>query len=302
MSWFWFALAAPAIWAAVNHIDKYIVTKYFTGKGIGSLVIFTGLSGFIIAVAILLFNFTSVALSPLPAILIVVNGAILVASFIPYLYVIETEEASWASTLFQMIPVFGYFLGLIFLQEYLSFTQIAGSLLIITGAITISLDLSQKVNLKLRQFLLMALSSFMIAVNGLIFKVVALNQNFWGTAFWEYMGGFIFVVILFAGIPLYRRQFIATIEKSRSMVIGIGIFSELMNVAAKLLANFASLIAPLTLVWVVNSFQPLIVLIYAIILTIFIPDWGKENISMKSLTQKLIAIAVMFLGSYILFK
>ncbi|MDO8668935.1 MAG: EamA family transporter [Candidatus Buchananbacteria bacterium] len=302
MSWFWLALAAPILWGAVNHIDKYIISKYFTGKGVGSLVIFTGLSGFIISFLILVFNFSSIFLSPVTALVIAINGAILVAAFIPYLYALEKEEASWVSPLYQLIPVFGYFLGMIFLKEYLSLNQIIGSILIIVGAFALSLNITSKLQFKIRPFLLMVLSSFMIAVNALIFKIIALQENFWGTAFWEYLGGFIFAIFLFTSVSLYHKQFLATIEKSQGLVLSLNIFSELMNIVAKLLAGFASLLAPLALVWVVNGFQPVIVLIYGIILTLFIPKWGKENLDRKFLTQKIVAILITFLGAYILFS
>jgi len=302
MNWFWIALAAPAIWAAVNHIDKFIISKYFSGKGVGSLVIFTGLSGFIISFLIFIFDFSAVKIAPAAALIICLNGAILVAAFIPYLYALEKEEASWVSPLYQLIPVFGYFLAMIFLKEYLSFRQIMGSVLVIGGAMAISLDLSARLKFKLKPFLLMVLSSFMIAVNGLIFKVIALEQNFWGTAFWEYIGGLLFALILFFGIPLYRRQFLATVRKNKAVVLSLNLSSELLNIAAKLLANFASLLAPLALVWVVNGFQPLFVLAYGILLTRFLPQWGRENISWKYLFQKILAIVIMLFGAYALFS
>jgi drug/metabolite transporter (DMT)-like permease len=302
MSWFWIALAAPALWAAVNHIDKYIITKYFTGKGIGSLVIFTGLSGFLISILILIFSYSSIIFPVLAILAIVINGAILVASFIPYLYALETEEASWVSPLWQLIPVFGFVLGMIFLHEYLSTKQIIGSALVVLGAVAISLNLTEKFKFKTKPFLFMVLSSFMIAINGLVFKMVALQENFWGTAFWEYLGGFIFSVFLFTCLPLYRRQFLATIAKSRSLVVSLNLASELLNIAAKLLANFASLLAPLALIWVVNGVQPVIVLFYGIILTLFIPQWGKENLERKFLAQKIIAILIIFAGVFVLFK
>ena len=302
MTWFWIALAAPAVWGAINYVDKYIVTNYFSGKGVGSLVIFTSLSGAIMAVLILLFNSSSISLSAISAIIIAINGALLVASFIPYLHALEKEEASVISTLFQLTPVFGYFLGLMFLNEHLSLFQIIGSLLIIGGAVTISLNLSKKIQFKLKPFLFMALSSFMIAVNSLVFKLVALQENFWGTAFWEYVGGFAFGAFLFFGIKLYRQQFVATIKVSRNKVLGLNLVSEFMNITAKLLANFAALLAPLALVLAVNGFQPMIVFIYGLILTLFIPKWGKEKISRGILVQKFAAIIIIFVGTYFLFK
>jgi drug/metabolite transporter (DMT)-like permease len=302
MNWFTIALIGPALWALVNHIDKYIISRYFTGRGVGSLVLFTSLSGLIISIFILVLGYNQIFTTPLSVIIIGVNGAILVAAFIPYLYALENEEASWASSIYQLIPVFGYVLALVFLKESLTTMQIFASLLVVIGAIAISLDLSKKIRLKAKPFLLMVLSSFMIAVNALVFKIIALDQTFWGTAFWEYIGGAIFGLLLFTLIPMYRRQFIATINKARTSVLTVNLISELLNIAAKLAANFASLLAPLALVWVVNGFQPLIVFFYGVILTLFLPMFGKENLSRKVVTQKLSAMVVMLAGIYLLFR
>jgi uncharacterized membrane protein len=302
MNWFLIALIGPALWALVNHIDKYIISKYFIGRGVGSLVLFTSLSGLLVSIFILIFNFGQIFIGPLGMIIIGINGALLVAAFIPYLHALENEEASWAASLYQLIPVFGYILGLIFLQERLTVFQIFASLLVIIGAILISLDLSQKIKFKAKPFFLMILSAFMIAVNALVFKIVALDENFWGTAFWEYVGGGIFGLLLFSLIPLYRIQFIATIQRGKKAVLTINLVSELLNIAAKLAVNFASLLAPLVIVWVVNGLQPLIVFVYGIILTVFFPSLGKENINGKIIAQKIFAILIMFIGIYLLFK
>jgi drug/metabolite transporter (DMT)-like permease len=302
MSWFFIALIAPALWAAVNHIDKFVVNKYFTGRGIGSLVIFTGLTGFIISILIFIFNRESINLPFNSALVIAINGALLVASFIPYMYALEKEEASWVSALYQTIPVFGYILGLVFLRENLGLMQIFASIIILIGAVIISLDWSDKIIFKWYPFLLMLLSSFMIAINSLIFKIIALEQSFWGTAFWEYIGGSIFGLGLFLFIKIYRQQFIATIRKNRVAVFSLNISSELLNIAAKLLANFASLLAPLALIWVINGFQPLIVFIYGLVLTVFFPWIGSEKIDKKNILQKLLAMAIIFEGAFLLFN
>ncbi len=302
MNWFLIALIGPALWALVNHIDKYIISKYFVGNGVGSLVIFTSISGFVISLFILVLDFGQIFISPFNAVLIAINGALLVASFIPYLYALEKEEASWASSLYQLIPVFGYLLGVIFLDEYLTTQQIFAALLVVIGAILISLDFSHIIKLKIKPFLLMVLSAFMIALNSVIFKVVALDSNYWGTAFWEYIGGGVFGLFLFTFIPLYRSQFIAIIKRGKKMVLGINLAAELLNIAAKLAANFASLLAPLVFVWLVNGFQPVIVFAYGIILTIFMPQFGKEDLSGKTIFQKLSAMSVMLIGIYFLFK
>ena len=302
MNWFFIALIGPILWAFVNHIDKYTISKYFTGRGVGSLVVFTGLSGLIISFFIFIFGYSQIFINPISACVIAINGAILVASFIPYLHALEKEEATWASSLYQLIPVFAYALGSVFLHEKLTDTQILASLLVISGAILISLDLSQKIKFKKQPFLLMILSAFMLAVNALIFKIIALNEAYWGTAFWEYIGGGLFCFVLLGFVPLYREQFIATIKKSKTAVITINFTSELLNIIAKLAANFASLFAPLALIWVVNGLQPMMVFVYGLIFTAFFPKFAKEDQSKKVLIQKICAMMVMFLGLYLLIK
>jgi drug/metabolite transporter (DMT)-like permease len=79
MNWFLFALIGPALWALVNHIDKYIISKYFTGRGVGSLALFTSASGLIISFFILIFGYSHLSIGTINALVIGVNGAILVA-------------------------------------------------------------------------------------------------------------------------------------------------------------------------------------------------------------------------------
>ncbi|MCR4323288.1 MAG: EamA family transporter [Candidatus Azambacteria bacterium] len=300
MNWFLIALTAPALWGLVNHLDKYIISRYFSGKGVGSLVLFTSMSGFVVAVFIVILGHDVLSFGVMSAIIIAINGVILVASFIPYLHALEKEEASTITALFQFIPVFSYFLALFFLHEGLSAQQIFASLLVITGAIIISLDLSVAIRFKVKPFLLMVLSAFMISISGLVFKMIAIKEDFWGTVFWEYMGGALFGLALFLCIGLYRRQFLATIAKGRVMVFGLNSLAEFLNIFAKLIVNFASLLAPLALIWVVNGFQPLFVFVYGIILTLFFPHIGREALGKKSIAQKAIAIIIIFIGAYFL--
>lgn len=56
MNWFFIALFAPALWSITNHIDKYLITKYFRGGGTGSLLIFSALIGFAVLPFILVIH------------------------------------------------------------------------------------------------------------------------------------------------------------------------------------------------------------------------------------------------------
>lgn len=98
----------------------------------------------------------------------------------------------------------------------------------------------------------------------------------------------------------YRQGFIKVIKKHKISVIGLNMVNEIIDVVAKMAMNFAILLAPLALVWITNGFQPLFALLYGIILTLFFPKIIKENISKKTILQKLIFIVIIIIGGYLL--
>jgi hypothetical protein len=87
--WYFYALLRPAIWALLNHLDKYLLGRFFKEDAAGPvLVVFTGFAGIIVAIAILLFGLPVFTLAPRQSFGAMVAGAFLVASYIPYMIAI----------------------------------------------------------------------------------------------------------------------------------------------------------------------------------------------------------------------
>lgn len=187
------------------------------------------------------------------------------------------------------------------MHETLTTAQILGGALIVVGAIIISFELQHEQPFKLRGDVLglMFLSSLLFAVNFLLFKIFAVHTDFWTTALWESVGfiGFGLVLLLFAGS--YRRDFVAVFVQHKKAV-GLNITNELVNIVAKITFNYVSLLTPLALAWVGVGFQPVFVLAYSVILALFFPFIAKENVFGKHLVQKILSVAVMLIGAYIL--
>lgn len=301
MNWFTIALIAPALWGIINHIDKFLISKYFKGGGVGALLVFSSLIGVLILPLIYVFHPGILSISINHAIILIINGFIYMLATIPYLYSLQKDEASVVVPIFQTIPVFSYFLGLLFLGEVLSWGQIAAAILIIFGSIVLSLDLEEKIpKIKHNVLWLMLLSSFLYALNSFVFKFIAIRADFWTTSFWEYIGFSIFAVFLLVFVKSCRKQFIDVVRINRRAVVGINVFNEVINIIAKFSMNFATLLAPLAIVWVVNGFHPLFVLIYGIIITIFFPKFGKESLLRRHMIQKIAAVLVMLTGTVLL--
>jgi drug/metabolite transporter (DMT)-like permease len=302
MNWFLIALIPPAVWSITNHLDKYLLSKYFKGGGVGALMVFSSLVGVFLLPIIYLLHPEALSVKPINAVLMALNGFLYVLAVLPYFYALNKDEASIAVPLFQLIPVFSYVLAYFVLGETLRPEQLIGGALIVTGAIGISLELSEgsKIKFKKDVFWLMMLSSLIFASNFLLFKYFALQEDFWTTSFWEYIGFAIFALLLITCVKSYRKEFIAVMKSNKATVLGLNGVNEFLNIFAKLSFNWASLLTPITVTWIVNGFQPFFVFIYGVILTIFLPQISKENITRNRLTQKIAAILIMFLGTYFL--
>ncbi len=296
--WFIFALLAPMIWAVVNHIDKYVISRYAENKKPESLVIFSALiSG---VAALLIYFFIPLEKISLPQELwAIIAGMLFVFGYIPYMYGLKEEEVSIVAPLYQMITPISYIIGAIFLHESLSGKQMLASGLILGGSILLTLNL-KKLAWKSRVFNLMLFSCFVISLNAIIFKIIGLESSFWTVSFWEYLGALIFGLIVLS-IPSYRKDFRNFVKEGGQKIVSLNVFSETLNVVGRLFFNSALLLAPVALVYAVSGTQPFFILLYGLLIYLFIPKFGKEDFTRKSLFLKFVAIILMIVGSALLF-
>jgi len=179
MSWFLIAFTSTLFWSATNFIDKYLISRYFKERGIAVLMIFSALIGLALLPVILIIKGGQVFDLPWGDILILlVSGIIYVFAILPYFFALRDEDASLVAPFFQSIPVFSYFLGLIFLGEQLTGLQMIAALLIILGAVGLSADFSGRKKLfRWRTFGLMMLSSFLYSLN-IFFQIHGALERF----------------------------------------------------------------------------------------------------------------------------
>jgi len=305
MSWFFIALVAPILWAVVNVADKFLVSKFSQKekeRSSGGLVLFSSLIGLVIAFFILAFTGNIFSISILDKLLLLITGVLTIIWVVLYLFTLETEDISTVVPYFLTIPIFGFILGSIFLGESLSLPQIIGSVITLFGVFLISLDFSAEgKKFKKKPMIYMLIACFLVALSGIIFKYVTIEGNFWVSSFWEYLGLGGAGLIIFLFIPKYRSQFLYMSKKGGRTIFLVNIVSELMSVSGNLLTNFALLLAPVTMVYLVGSFQPAFVLFLGILGTKFFPHVAKENLDKYVLFPRIVAIGIMIIGSIILF-
>ncbi|MBU0612295.1 DMT family transporter [Patescibacteria group bacterium] len=305
MMWFFLALGAPILWAIVNVADKYLVAKFSQKekeRSSGGLVLFASFIAIFIAFLIWLFIPDVSNIPIFDKILLMVTGTLTVVWIILYLFTLETEEISTVVPWFLTVPIFGFVLGYIFLGETLSFKQILGSLVTLFGLLIIASDFSEEGGkFKWKPAIYMIIACFLVATSGIIFKYVTVEENFWVSSFWEYigLGGTGLLIFLFAS--KYRRQFIRMMRTGGRKIFVVNAVTEVMTVSGNLLTNFALLLAPVAMVYLIGSFQPAFVLFLTLLSTSFFPHIAKENLNKYSLFPKITAIGIMIIGTIILF-
>ena len=303
MSWFAVAIIPPILYAVGNYIDKALLSKQLKGGGVGTILIFSCFLGALTLPIVYFLGPNVFAINPITAFILSINGSLTVLAVLFYLYAIEHDEITTVVPILQLTPVFGFLTGYIFLGETLNLYQTIGSLAIVIGAIIISFDISEggQLTIKKKVLILTAMSALVFSISGTIFKLFALDEGYWRTQFWEYAGIAIFGLILFLFVSNYRKSFLALFSRNKKAAIGLNILAETVMVSADLVMNFATLLAPVVLIYVVNSFQPVFVFILGIALTLMFPRFIKESLSKKHVAQKVVTIFIMVIGLVMLY-
>jgi len=167
--------------------------------------------------------------------------------------------------LFQFTPPFVLILSFLFLGEILTKTYYFAFVLILVGGFLISLQKAEGI-FKLRNaFWWMVLSSLIYAIQAVILKSLYATYPFWDLTVYLGFGEFLPTPILLLLITNFRNR-------------------------------------PVSLISVFRGFQSVFVLIYAILFSIWLPKILKEELNKRILGIKAIAIFLMVISLYLIYK
>jgi drug/metabolite transporter (DMT)-like permease len=292
--WLLFAFSGPVLWAASTHVDKYLVEQYFKNAGVAVLLVFTALIGLVMLPFIAVFDQDALTPGWEAALAVAFSGLLYMTAMYLYLRALQGDEASVVAPFFQASPLFGYLLGLIFLDETLTARQLLGGGLIVMGGALLSVDWRGG-KFRLRLMLLMLACALALAVSSVIFKTFAEQDEFWTTAFWSYVGEALFGLGLLT-LPAMRREFFGLFRRHPGAVMGINAANELINLGGNLGARYALLLAPLSLVQAIGSTTTLFIFGFGVLLSLFLPRFGREDLSARNLAQKGVSAALITAG------
>jgi uncharacterized membrane protein len=294
--WLLFAFVGPLSWAVSTHIDKYLIDRYFRGSDTAVLMVFTALIG-VLALPFIWVFVPGVFAPSLAAIgVMTVSGVMYIASMLFYLRAIQSEEASVVAPLFQTTTIFSFVLAWLMLGETLTLRSAGGAALIMAGVLFLSLDSEFRLQrIKGRVVFGMVFCTFILALANVLFKFYAVQDDFWVTTFWTFVGEALFGAAILA-IPRYRTQFLYLVRQHTGALLGVNGANELINVGGGLSVRYATMLAPVALVSAVASTTTLFVFALGTLLSVFAPKLSREDLSRRELARKAVAAAVVTAG------
>lgn len=299
MNWVIFTLTSRALWAADNIVDKLLIGKHLKDSVVLTLI--AGISALLLSLVIIIFNGLSwLGLEPIA--LVIFAGVIQILAVFAFYQAISKEEISRVIPLFQFSPLFVLVLSLLFLGEVLIPNHYLAFVLILLAGFLISLQKTKGI-FKLRvAFWWMVLSSLIYAVQVVILKSLYGAYPFWDLTVYLGFGEFLPTLILLFLISNFRDRFIRSLSNLK-LVGWILLILAMFFVATASLSGFWALTSgPVSLISVFRGFQSIFVLIYAILFSIWLPKILKEELNKRTLGIKAIAILLMVIGLYLIYK
>jgi drug/metabolite transporter (DMT)-like permease len=134
MHWIILVLLASLCWSITNHVEKFLLSRFFKSHGAGGFILTTLITYLIFLPAIFAYRPDVIHVTTHDMLLMLASGVMYTLGILAYLHAIERDEVSIAVPLFQTIPIFAYIFGYFLLGEQLTRNQIIGSLIIILAA------------------------------------------------------------------------------------------------------------------------------------------------------------------------
>ena len=299
MNWVIFALLSRVLWAADNIVDKLLIGKYLKDPVV--LTLTAGISALFLSITIIIFNGLE-WIGFNPTALAIFAGAFQIVAVFAFYQAISKEEISRVIPLFQFTPPFVLVFSFLFLGEVLTISYYFAFVLILVGGFLISLQKAEGV-FKLRSaFWWMVLSSLIYAVQVVILKSLYVTYPFWDLTVYLGFGEFIPAPILLLLISNFRDRFTRNLSDLKPAGWTLLVLAKFFVATASLSGFWALTSGPVTLISVLRGFQSIFVLIYAVLFSIWLPKILKEELSKSVLGIKAIAIFLMVIGLYLIYK
>jgi len=293
-------MVGPLLYAVTNHIDKAMLENYFQDDGVVTLILFSSLLSAAGLPILYMIDPTAIEMGLSSIAQMFLVGALNILVLWAYLMALKDDEATLVIIYYSLVPVFGGIFGYIFLGENLEITQILAMGIVIVGTSLASVEIESGTKIAFRKhtvfFMLIATVAW--ASEATIFKSVALEENVWRSVFWEHVSLVCFGIIIFAFATTHRARFLSVWAANSRKILALNGANEAIYMVGNMSVAYAMLLAPIAIILLAQSFQPIFVFVVGAIITILFPRLFNENLSTVAILQKLTAMSLSGTGAY----
>jgi len=295
MDWLLFALLSPAFWGLNNVFNKFLITKKFNGYY--SIVIYLNFVDLIFASIV--YVVVPVSLEFPYVLYAIAVGTMPLFAFWFYSKALMVEEVSRITPLFQFIPIFVVLLSALFLGEILNAQKYFGIALIVLTSILISYRKTENGKSLSSAFKLMIPFTAIIAVYSVLNKYLLGYLDYWSVFFWMMIGSWFGVMFMLA-FHKPRIEFVKTVAQLGKRTFVVAFLGESAYVLGTIYALIATSLGYVSLVSALSGLQHFFVFIYMLLLSLFVPTILKEEINRNVVALKIVAIVLMFVGTWLI--
>lgn len=293
VTWIFLALLGPFFWAGSNIFDKYALEK--VSKGVYDFLFFGSIgSTFIFILTLSVFGVEYVFPYSLYAI---GSGFLLNVSYLFYSYALEKEDASHVVPLYISYAVFVLIFNVVLFGETLSSTQYLSFAVIFCGALFLSIESFDFSSIKYRTGAVRMIPAILFIAVSITLFAQSLKGLTFHSSFILDMGGFALSGAALLVVPNWRTEIVRGIRDATLRKFTLFLFNDALDLTGHLAYKYALLLAPAaSLVAAVNGIQPFYVLLVGLLFTVFFPSIIKEDISIRTMLQKIVGAVVIGVG------
>ena len=299
IDWVTTAILGTAALAMVHIIDSHLIARRMPGLRAYLLPVSFVMLAFGVITCILFPLPAGVAAGPL--LVAVACGVLRTLAMGILLYVLKTEEVSWASPLFHTYPVFVALMAVPLLGEVLGWMQWLAVVIVVLGALVISIKRSpagHRFN-PYGPFFMLAGASVLMALSDICGKYALEYISFWNM-YWISSFCMVGLFLLMVLRPAVFRELISMPRLKPTLALMAA--NETLAMVGIVLIFRAMSSGPVSLVSTISSSRPIFVFIIALVVNSIRPNLLLEGRSSKGvLAVRLVATAMIAGGIAIIY-
>lgn len=291
MSWFYLALLAPLLYAIVNLLDDNLLRFVYKGPYLAAAA--SGIFG-----ALPLLSLFFVDPTPIPislASIMVAAGFMTSLYYFLYFKSLAIESPSVVVAILGLVPAIVPILAYYFLGEKLVGAQLAGFVIVLLASMVLALTDVKKLKLSAAFFPLMGVVLLLSAIS-IMTKYVYDRTEFYSAfmymSFGVGLGGIYLAFIMYFDD---RAHDLSVFKRGLHKLFLIFIVVELLAVAAEFTSNLAISKGSVSLVRVIESIQPIFVLLIAMAFYPLAPKYFREA-AMGHRSRKIVLMCLVIIG------